>query len=199
MKDGMMNRCESANRSWRHLAPKVLVCLGISLLSGYTAASATGDSQMVESQKIAPADLPERWSYLPEYQIEAPSADDCWWTTFGQAPLDSLIKAGMANNYNVSAAWHRSMAANEAEAAVKNAHAALQTARTTLGYCTIRAPFSGHVGAPTVVVGDYVAGEASPVVVTKIVNDKDIYVNFGGVTTLARPRFSVASPPKFSG
>lgn len=69
-------------------------------------------------------------------------------------------------------------AANEAEAAVKNAHAALQTARTTLGYCTIRAPFSGHVGAPTVVVGDYVAGEASPVVVTKIVNDKDIYVNF---------------------
>lgn len=130
MKDGMMNRCESANRSWRHLAPKVLVCLGISLLSGYTAASATGDSRMVESQKIAPADLPERWSYLPEYQIEAPSADDCWWTTFGQAPLDSLIKAGMANNYNVSAAWHRSMAANEAEAAVKNAHAALQTART---------------------------------------------------------------------
>lgn len=44
----------------------------------------------------------------------------------------------------------------QAEAAIKNAEAALQSARTHLGYCYIRAPFSGTLTASKYSDGDYV-------------------------------------------
>lgn len=66
----------------------------------------------------------------------------------------------------------------QTEADIKNAKAALQTAQTLLSYCTIRAPFAGHAASPNIVVGDYVAGEASPVFVTRIFNDVKVHVNF---------------------
>ena len=67
---------------------------------------------------------------------------------------------------------------NQARASIETARASVQTAKMMLGYCTIRAPFAGHVAAPNVIVGDYVAGEASPVVVTRIFDDTVIKVNF---------------------
>ena len=42
------------------------------------------------------------------------------------------------------------------QAAVSNAEAALNTARTNLGYCTVRAPFDGTVSRNQVDVGSYV-------------------------------------------
>ena len=45
------------------------------------------------------------------------------------------------------------------QAAVSNAEAALNTARTNLGYCTVRAPFDGTVSRNQVDVGSYVGGE----------------------------------------
>lgn len=66
----------------------------------------------------------------------------------------------------------------QAEASIETAQASVQSARTMLGYCTIRAPFDGHVAAPSVIVGDYVGGENSPVTVTQIYDDSKLNVNF---------------------
>jgi len=67
---------------------------------------------------------------------------------------------------------------HQTQAQIKDAEAALKTARTQLGYCTIRAPFKGRAASPSVIVGDYVSGEASPMVVTRIYDDSKVYVNF---------------------
>lgn len=62
----------------------------------------------------------------------------------------------------------------QSEAEIKSAQAAVTTADMMLGYCTVRAPFTGRISSPEVVVGDYVAGEGSPVKVTTIYNDRTI-------------------------
>lgn len=69
-------------------------------------------------------------------------------------------------------------AMNEAEASIKSAQAQLKTARTNLGYCTVKALVSGHVAAPNVIIGQYVAGAGSPVVLTTIYDDSTVSANF---------------------
>lgn len=64
------------------------------------------------------------------------------------------------------------------DAAVKTARAQLETARTHLSYCTVRAPFAGRVSTSPYVAGAYIGGEASPVVLARIFNDNIIYANF---------------------
>lgn len=67
---------------------------------------------------------------------------------------------------------------HQAEASIQTAKAALQTANTMLGYCTVRAPFSGHVSAGELIPGDFVAGENSPVVLARIYDDNYVSVHF---------------------
>lgn len=69
-------------------------------------------------------------------------------------------------------------ALNESVAAIESARAAVQTARTMLGYCTVTAPVSGHVSAPPVTVGDYLSGAASPVVLTTVYDDRKVKAVF---------------------
>lgn len=66
----------------------------------------------------------------------------------------------------------------EAAASVSNAKAALQTAQTQLSYCTVRAPFDGHVSSNIYSVGTYLAGSGSPVTLAKIYDDHQMTVNF---------------------
>lgn len=63
-------------------------------------------------------------------------------------------------------------------AAVQNAQAALRTAQTTLSYCTVRAPFDGHVSSGTYSVGTYLNGAGSPVVLGRIYDDAIMTANF---------------------
>lgn len=66
---------------------------------------------------------------------------------------------------------------NESKAAVESAKASVQTAMTTLGYCTLNAPFEGRIAAPGVTVGDYLAGGGSPVKLTTIYDDRIVKAN----------------------
>lgn len=52
---------------------------------------------------------------------------------------------------------------NQAEADIKDCRAALHTAQTNLGYCTIVAPVSGMISESYVGEGNYVNGSGSPV------------------------------------
>lgn len=66
----------------------------------------------------------------------------------------------------------------ECKASVKTAEASLQTARTQLSYCTVRAPFDGHITTANLDVGSYVAGAGSPVDLATIYEDNLMVVNF---------------------
>lgn len=69
-------------------------------------------------------------------------------------------------------------ALESATAAVSSARAQLQTARTTLGYCTVRAPFVGHISSSDYSVGAYIGGAAQPVKLGTIYDDSKVKVSF---------------------
>lgn len=62
-------------------------------------------------------------------------------------------------------------AMNESAASIERARAALRTAETNLGYCTVTAPVSGHIALSNYSVGDYLGGAAAPVELTTIYDD----------------------------
>ncbi len=65
-----------------------------------------------------------------------------------------------------------------AEASIKNAQAALSTARENLSYCTIRAPFTGHIDSGTTDPGNYINGAGSPFELANIVDDSALSIAF---------------------
>lgn len=66
---------------------------------------------------------------------------------------------------------------HQAESAVKNAEAALQTARTQLSYCFVLAPFDGKVTASAYGDGAYINGSSSTVL-AKIYQDDKLFAYF---------------------
>lgn len=72
----------------------------------------------------------------------------------------------------------RSNAREEAEAHLRAAEAALQSALLNLGYTRVRAPVSGRVGRLEVTVGNLVAAGPSAPVLTTLVSVDPIYASF---------------------
>lgn len=66
----------------------------------------------------------------------------------------------------------------EMEASVRNAEAALNTARTNLSYCYIRAPFDGKITRATYDIGNYINGSVQPVTLATLYKDDLMYVYF---------------------
>lgn len=66
----------------------------------------------------------------------------------------------------------------EATAAVSNAEAALNTARTNLAYCYIRAPFNGTISRSLYDVGSYISATVQPVTLATIYKDDRMYAYF---------------------
>lgn len=67
---------------------------------------------------------------------------------------------------------------DKAAAAIKNAQAALSTASTNLGYCTIRAPFAGQITSATIDVGNYINGAGSPFTLATIYDESAMTIAF---------------------
>lgn len=65
-----------------------------------------------------------------------------------------------------------------AQSAIKTAKAALNTAVTNLGYCTVTAPFTGHIDSGTTDVGNYINGEGSPYTLATLYDDSEISISF---------------------
>lgn len=66
----------------------------------------------------------------------------------------------------------------EMEASVRNAEAGLNTARTNLSYCYIRAPFDGRITRANYDIGNYINGSVQPVTLATLYKDDLMYVNF---------------------
>ncbi|AKJ29887.1 efflux RND transporter periplasmic adaptor subunit [Caldimonas brevitalea] len=69
-------------------------------------------------------------------------------------------------------------AQREAEALLRGARAALQSARLSLGYTQVRAPVAGRVGRLEVTVGNLVAAGPGAPVLTTLVSVSPIYASF---------------------
>jgi multidrug efflux system membrane fusion protein len=69
-------------------------------------------------------------------------------------------------------------AQREADANLRAAQAALQTAKLNLGYTQVRAPVAGRVGRIEVTVGNLVSAGASAPVLTTLVSVSPIYASF---------------------
>ncbi|MDE5941104.1 MAG: efflux transporter outer membrane subunit [Muribaculaceae bacterium] len=62
--------------------------------------------------------LPSTWSYIPEISMDIPEATEGWWKNFSDATLDSLMAAGINNNYDIAIAARRAeMARNTMKSA----------------------------------------------------------------------------------
>lgn len=85
------------------------------------------------------------------------------------AAMEEAIRSDAVSGMEVSQA---KSALTQARASVKEAEASLQTARTQLSYCTVTAPFDGHMSGANYDVGAYVAGAGSPVVLATIYADR---------------------------
>jgi multidrug efflux system membrane fusion protein len=72
----------------------------------------------------------------------------------------------------------RGNALKEADANLRAAEAALQSARLSLGYTQVRAPVSGRVGRLEVTVGNLVAAGPGAPVLTTLVSVSPIYASF---------------------
>jgi membrane fusion protein, multidrug efflux system len=72
----------------------------------------------------------------------------------------------------------RSNAANEANANLRAAQAALQSAKLNLGYTQVRAPVAGRVGKLEVTQGNLVAAGPGAPVLTTLVSVSPIYASF---------------------
>ncbi|MDE6264484.1 MAG: efflux RND transporter periplasmic adaptor subunit [Paramuribaculum sp.] len=64
------------------------------------------------------------------------------------------------------------------QAAIKSAEAALRTATTNLGYCTVTAPVTGHISSRNVDPGAYIGGEGAPVNLATIYADDEVHATF---------------------
>jgi len=72
----------------------------------------------------------------------------------------------------------RLSAYHEAEASLRSAEAALQSARLDLGYTEVHAPISGRVGKLEITVGNLVAAGANSPVLVSLVSVDPIYASF---------------------
>lgn len=66
----------------------------------------------------------------------------------------------------------------QAEANIKECRAALSTAKTNLGYCSVVAPISGYISESTLSEGNYVDGSASPVKLADIFDNSSFNAVF---------------------
>ncbi len=64
------------------------------------------------------------------------------------------------------------------KAAVSNAEAQLNTAKTNLGYCYIKAPHNGLMSLSTLSAGSYIAGAGAPVTLATLYKDDIMYSYF---------------------
>ncbi len=90
----------------------------------------------------------------------------------------------------------RKNAYNEAEANLRAAKAALQTARLNLGYTQVRAPVDGRVGRLEITIGNLVAAGPGAPVLTTLVSVDPIYAGFNadeGVVTRVLATLSPAA------
>jgi multidrug efflux system membrane fusion protein len=102
-----------------------------------------------------------------------------------------LLKTSALSERDVD---QRNNAYREADAALRGAKAALETARLNLGYTEVRAPVTGRVGRLEITVGNLVAAGPESPVLTRLVSVDPIYASFNANETVVSRVLAALSP-----
>lgn len=97
---------------------------------------------------------------------------------YASANYQAMQKALQSDAVSQMEVLQSKSAMEEAQAAIQQARAQLQTAQTQLSYCTVRAPFDGHVSKSLYSVGAFLAGAGAPVTLATIYHDGRLKANF---------------------
>ncbi len=96
---------------------------------------------------------------------------------YAQATYERTKKAAQSNAVAQIQVIQTQAEYEQAAAQVRQMEAALQLAEITLGYCTIKAPYGGHVSLNTYDEGNYINAAENPVLAT-LYKDDTLYAYF---------------------
>ncbi|MBD5358528.1 MAG: efflux RND transporter periplasmic adaptor subunit [Bacteroides sp.] len=97
---------------------------------------------------------------------------------YAQSHYAAVKKALEADAVSKMEVLNAESAYEQAEADIKNCRAALHTAQTNLGYCSVRAPLAGYISDSYNGAGTFVNGSGTPVEMAKIFENKIFKVVF---------------------
>lgn len=97
---------------------------------------------------------------------------------YAKAHYEAVKKALESDAVSKMEVVQAESAYEQAEASIRSASAALADARRLLGYCTVVAPITGRVADGNYSVGNYVSGQAAPVVMTTVYDNTTVSANF---------------------
>lgn len=97
---------------------------------------------------------------------------------YASSHLKALKEAYKTNAVSEMEVAQAESAKAQAMAAVNSAQSSLQSQSIMLGYCKVVAPISGKITESALDVGEYVAGEGSPVKLATIYDDDDLVIDF---------------------
>ena len=97
---------------------------------------------------------------------------------YAQSRYDALSEALKSDAVSRMEVEEGRSTLEQCKATLKSAKAALTTAETQLSYCTVVAPFDGHISSATYDVGAYLDGEGAPVELASIYADRTLIANF---------------------
>lgn len=97
---------------------------------------------------------------------------------YAQSNYQRMLEAVKSDAVSLIQVQQAKSDVSTSQAEVNNAKAALNSARTELAYCTVRAPFDGTITRSQIDVGSYVNGSAQPVTLATIYKDDILYSYF---------------------
>ena len=98
--------------------------------------------------------------------------------SYSKSHYEAVLKALEDNAVSKMEVLQAESAYNQALASVDDSRAALHTAETNFGYCTVKAPISGYISNNKISIGNYITGADSPVKLAEIYDNTHLYANF---------------------
>ena len=97
---------------------------------------------------------------------------------YSKSHYEAVLKALEDNAVSRMEVLQAESTYQQAQASVKDSEAALHTAQTNFGYCTVTAPISGYISNNKISIGNYITGADSPVKLAEIYDNTHLYANF---------------------
>jgi len=97
---------------------------------------------------------------------------------YAKSHYEAVKKALEADAVSKMEVLSAESAYNQAEANIKDCQAALNTARTNLGYCTVVATLTGYISDSSLSVGSFINGGAAPVKLATIYDNSTLFAVF---------------------
>ncbi|MDE5634767.1 MAG: TolC family protein, partial [Muribaculaceae bacterium] len=79
----------------------------ISVSTVFVTAALLGGMMVVAAHEGIDGSVPDSWMYMSDLETTSVPDDDSWWKEFDDPVLDSLIRMGIDNNYNLDMAARR--------------------------------------------------------------------------------------------